>query len=1078
MQYVLTFVSVLIFFIPAGAKDWENPQIIGINKEQAHCTLMPFSDIESVNRGKHEASPWFMSLNGKWKFSWVGNPEERPADFFKTDYDVSGWDEIKVPSNWQLEGYGTPIYSNVPYPFKPEPPRVTAEPPENYTAFKNRNPVGSYRREFILPESWASREIFIHFDGVESAFYIWLNGTKVGYSQGSRTPAEFNITGYLKKGSNVLAVQVYRWSDGSYMEDQDFWRLSGIYRDVYLFAAPKIHIRDFFVSTEFDEGYKEALLTVEAEVKNYSPEKSGEFTFRGLLFDENNNVVVELKNDKSSEKVSAGETVNLALSRKLSGPKKWSAEKPNLYKLVLILENPQGRIIETLSANVGFREVKLINGQLTVNGRPIYIKGVNRHEHDPDTGHYVNRESMIKDILLMKKHNINAVRTSHYPDAPLWYELCDRYGLYLVDEANIESGGLGYGAASPAVRDEWTKTHLARARRMVERDKNHASVIIWSLGNEAGRGKNFEIIGTWINKRDPSRLVQYEKEKVEPYTHIFCPMYWGVEDVREYGEKGGPQPLKSWSEEEKRDFIQKLEPEPLILCEYAHAMGNAVGNLKEYWKAFEKYDNTQGGFIWDWVDQGLRKKDSSGNMFWAYGGDFGDVPNDGDFCCNGLVLPDRTVPPKLIQVKKIYQNVAFEAEDIKKSMIKIKNKFSFTNLSDFKLRWNVSDGCKTLGKGSIETLDIDPGRTKVVAIPFDKPMTKAGAEYWLRISFHLKENTLWANAGHEIAWQQFKVPFDVPESEKIKVDGDKIKISESPEQVTFGSTDFDVSFSKKTGRIISISYSGEQILAKDLFSLSGPVLNVYRAFTSNDRWLRRRVNKFRLDELNYKLKDFKIVQVNNSRGEIVTVMDCEADGESGFIHNCKYTILSNGIIQIKNNVMPYGKIDVLPKLGLTMAVEGKLDYLSWYGRGPWESYVDRKESCDIGLHCGKVSRQYVPYVVPQETGNKTDVRYAALTNKNGGGVMFVFDEPLSFSALHYTEKDLAEAKHINELKPRDEVIVDIDYDHCGLGIGSCGPKTLDKYILRAEPCSFTFEIRPYNKKMGDIDEAARKILAD
>jgi len=1080
MKYVKIFAAVFIFVIPAGARDWENPRIIGRNKEPAHCTLMPYSDIESARMGEREDSQWFISLNGKWKFNWVGNPEERPADFYKIGYDITGWDVIKVPSNWQLEGYGTPIYSNVPYPFKADPPRVTTTPPENYTCFKTRNPVGSYRREFIIPESWAGREIFIHFDGVESAFYIWINGKKVGYSQGSRTPAEFNITGFLKKGSNILAVEVYRWSDGSYMEDQDFWRLSGIYRDVYLFATPKVHIREFFVKTELDENYKDAVLLVDTEVINYGTGKSNEFMFSGLLFDEEGNVVAELKTGSDLEALPSGQKVKLTLSSAVSNPQKWSAEKPNLYKLVLILKNHKSEITETLSCSVGFREVKLLNGQLAVNGRPIYIKGVNRHEHDPDTGHYVTRKSMIKDILLMKKHNINAVRTSHYPDAPLWYELCDKYGLYLVDEANIESGGLGYGAASPAVRPEWTKTHLARARRMVERDKNHPSVIIWSLGNEAGRGKNFEIIGTWINERDPTRLVQYEKEKVEPYTHIYCPMYWGVELIIKYGQKGGPPPQESWSEEAKRKFIEttRANPEPLILIEYAHAMGNAVGNLKEYWEAFEKYDNTQGGFIWDWVDQGLRKKDSKGNMFWAYGGDFGDVPNDGDFCCNGLVLPDRTVPPKLIQVKKIYQNVGFEAEDITKGRVKIKNKFTFANLSDFELRWQLSDGCNILDKGNFKALDIAPGRTKMLALPFEKPALRAGAEYWLRVSFHLKKNTLWANAGHEIAWEQFKVPFEVPEAEKIKVEGDKIKISESRQQVTFSSTDFDVTFSKKTGRMTSLSYAGEQILAKDAFSPAGPVLNVYRAFTSNDRWLRRRVDKFELNELNYKLKDFKIIQVNSNRCEIVTVINCEAEEESGFIHTCKYTIFSNGIILIKNNVMPYGKIDVLPKLGLTMAMDGKYDNLTWYGRGPWESYVDRKECCDIGLYCGKVSEQYVPYVVPQETGNKTDVRYAALTDEKGKGVLFVCDEPLSLSALHYTEQDLAEAKHINELKPRDEVIVDIDYGHCGLGNGSCGPKTLDKYILRAEPWNFGFSIRPYSKKMGNIDEAARKILPE
>jgi len=1072
--------ALILFCFCATAKgvDWEDPAVIGKNREEPHCTLMPYSDIRSAKKVKPQESPWFMSLNGIWKFKWVGKPEKRPLDFFKLDYDVSGWDKITVPANWQLQGYGTPIYSNVPYPFQPDPPRVTSTPPEDFTNYINRNPVGSYRREFVLPSAWADRQVFIHFDGVESAFYIWVNGREVGYAQGSRTPAEFDITGYLHAGRNTVAVQVFRWCDGSYMEDQDFWRLSGIYRDVYLFATPKVHIRDFFVKTDLDEDYKDALLAIEAELINYSQSKPAKPVLRAILFDDAGDEIASLQSHEGEVTVSPQGKADEYLSAEIENPDKWSAEQPCLYTLVLVLENPAGHIVETLSARVGFREVELRDGLLQVNGKPIYIKGVNRHEHDPYTGHYVTRESMIKDITLMKRHNINAVRTSHYPNTPLWYSLCDKYGIYVVDEANIESGGLGYGGRSPARLREWTKTHLARARRMVERDKNHPSVIIWSLGNEAGRGKNFEIIGTWINKRDATRLVQYEKEKIEPYTHIFCPMYWGVEKVIEYGRNGGPSPLPSWSEPRKQQFLESVRsnPEPLILVEYAHAMGNAVGNLREYWQAFRRYRNCQGGFIWDWVDQGIARKDEEGNLYWAYGGDFGDVPNDGDFCCNGLVLPDRRVPPKLLEVKKVQQNVLFKAVDLLAGEIRIENEFFFRNLSDFELRWMLGDGCRSLQSGLIEKLDIEPQQSKVVKIAFREPQLRPGAEYWLRVSLNLKSDTLWAEKGHEIAWQQFKMPFDVPDAVPAAVDGSlKLAVSQNDDEIAFRSEVFEVSFSKSSGQMTSLRYFSKQILETGT-ARCGPALNVYRAPTSNDRWFAGRVRKAGLDKLDYRLSDFRLIEQREKRAQLLTTIDCRAKEGVGFIHTCKYTILPDGTVKVANAVVPYGGIDILPKVGLTARIDGNFDMFHWYGAGPHESYVDRAESCAIGLYRGKVSEQYFPYVVPQETGNKTQVRYAALTDSDGEGLVVVCEQPYSVSALPFTEQELDEAKHINELKPQKRVVLDIDYAHMGLGNASCGTIPLSQYILKAVPCGFTFQIRPYSEKDGPLDEFARRKL--
>jgi beta-galactosidase len=1039
---------------------------------------MPYLDMSSARKGQPQESPWFMNLNGTWKFKWVGRPEERPVEFFRAEYDVSGWDEITVPANWQLEGYGTPIYTNVPFPFQPDPPRVTSTPPENFTNYENRNPVGSYRRDFVLPDAWVDREVFIHFDGVESAFYIWVNGRAGGYAQGSRTPAEFNITRHLRPGRNIVAVQVFRWCDGSYMEDQDFWRLSGIYRDVYLFAAPKLHVRDFFVKTDLDKDYQDAILTVDTELTNYSESKTAKAVLLAILFDSEGNEIASLQSHKGPVTVSPQAKADVHLSAEIENPDKWSAEQPYLYTLVLVLKDPAGQIVETLSTRVGFREVELRDGLLQVNGKPIYIKGVNRHEHDPYTGHYVTRESMIEDIVLMKRHNINAVRTSHYPNAPLWYALCDEYGIYVADEANIESGGLGYGGRSPARLPEWTKTHMARARRMVERDKNHPSVIIWSLGNEAGRGLNFEIIGTWINQRDPTRLVQYEKEKIEPYTHIFCPMYWGLKEVIEYGKTGGPSPLPSWDEQRKREFFESLRgnPEPLILSEYAHAMGNAVGNLKEYWQAFRRYRNCQGGFIWDWVDQGLAKKDEQGNSYWAYGGDFGDVPNDGDFCCNGLVLPDRRVPPKLLEVKKVQQDVLFEAVDLFAGEIRIENEFSFRNLSDFELCWTLGDGCETLQSGRVEKLDIAPQQSKTVKILFHEPDLRPGAEYWLRVSLNLKTDTLWAEKGHEIAWRQFKMPFDVPQAEPAAPDASlKLAISQNDDEITFRSEVFEASFSKSSGQMSSLRYFSKQILAADA-AQCGPVLNVYRAPTSNDRWFAGRVQKAGLDKLEYRVDDFRLIEQSEERAELLTTIDCRAKEGIGFIHNCRYTILPDGTIKVANSVMPYGRIEMLPKVGLTAIIDASFDTFHWYGAGPHESYVDRAESCDIGLYRQKVSEQYFPYVVPQETGNKTQIRYATLTDSDGQGLIVVCEQPYSVSALHFAEQELDRAKHINELKPQDRIVLDIDCAHMGIGNASCGPIPLDKYILKPVPHSFTFHIRPYSEKGDPLDETARRKL--
>ncbi len=1031
--------------------DWENPQMIGQNKEPAHCTLIPYAALEKAIKGVREESEFYKSLNGNWKFHWVSKPADRPQEFYKPDYDDNEWDEIPVPSNWQMYGYGRPIYLNVPYPFKKDPPFIQHD----------YNPVGSYRSEFEVPAGWKQRQVFIHFDGVESAFYLWINGQKVGYSQGSRTPAEFNITEYLRHGKNFLAVEVYRWSDGSYLECQDFWRLSGIFRNVYLFSTPGLHIRDFEVSSDLDEEYQDAVLRVRARVRNYSDEAVKNTKVEVSLLDAANNPVgSEVLLQGSSVYVSPGAESIVKMKASVRNPLKWSAEKPHLYTLLVKLKNEKGEIIETESCKFGFRKVEIKEGQLLLNGAPILIKGVNRHEHDPDTGHAVSLDSMVKDILLMKQFNINTVRTAHYPDDPQWYELCDQYGIYVIDEANIESHGIGYRPEDTlANKPEWKKAHLDRIISMVERDKNHPSVIIWSMGNEAGDGTTFEAASEWIHRRDPSRPVHYERAGRRPHTDIVCPMYSRIGSIVKYAQ-------------EKQD-------RPLIMCEYAHAMGNAVGNLKEYWDAIEEYKHLQGGSIWDWVDQGLRKKTDDGKEYWAYGGDFGDDPNDGNFCINGLVFPDREIPPKLWEVKKVYQSVDVDEEDLSQGKIRIQNKYFFTNLNEFEADWTLYEDGKAIQRGTIEPLDVAPGESKVFNLPIEPPELVPGAEYWLRVSFYLKEETPWADEAHVVAWDQLKMPYNVPSKPEMDLSNlPELKMVPSNDHLTINGKDFSISFGTKTGAVAALIYKGMFIIEEAQNGINGPVLNAFRAPTDNNRRLSRQWYEAGLNKLTREVKDFTIETVSPGVMRISILTSDRGTEDSGFEHRCVYTIFGNGCIKVDNEIKPIGELPVLPRVGVKMKITGDFDNFSWYGYGPQENYPDRKNGAFIGFHQGKVSDQYVPYVRPQETGNKEGVRWAAFTNKSGTGILVVAQDEMAVTALHYTAEDLDKADHIHELKPLEDIILCLDSWQYGLGNGSCGPGVIDKYSTYPESFNFSYSLRPYTRGMGEMHEAARVRIPD
>ena len=1020
---------------PDRVNDWEDPEMIAQNKELAHCTLMPYADKNRAIHSDRFQSKYYQSLNGKWIFHWVRKPADRPKDFYELDYDISQWKEIEVPSNWQLLGYGMPHYMNSDYVFEKNPPYIQ----------NDYNPVGSYRTEFEIPEDWQKRQVFIHFDGVESAFYLWINGKKVGYSQGSRTPAEFNITPFLEQGKNVLAAEVYRWSDGSYLECQDFWRLSGIFRNVYLFSTPNVHVRDFEVTCDLDENYQDATLFVNARVRNYGNEASLDQTVEITLLDKDG--LPEKSDILMSEKsVYIAPGAEGIVKMKAAGlkPRKWSAEEPHLYTVLLTLKDKSGGVLEYQSCQFGFRKVEMRNGHLLVNGVPILLKGVNRHEHDPDQGHYVTRESMIEDIRLMKLHNINTVRTCHYPDDPEWYDLCDLYGIYLIDEANIESHGMGYKPGETlANKPEWKKAHVDRIKRMVERDKNHPSVIIWSMGNEAGDGTNFEAASDWIHHRDPTRPVHYERAVLKPHTDIYCPMYARIPHLIEYAEK-------------KQD-------RPLILCEYAHAMGNSVGNLVDYWDVIERYDLLQGGCIWDWVDQGIRKTNERGQEYWAYGSDFGEPKSDTNFCINGLVQPDRSVTPKLLEVKKVYQYIKMEPLDLDKGLIKLVNKYHFINLNRFIIHWAVLEDGSEILSGSVAHPDLAPGESKILDIDLEDLKPHKGAEYLLNFSVQTSQASELVPKGHEVAREQFILPFQ-EETGKIELSNKKsLQLTDTEDVVQIEGQDFSVRFDKLTGLLDSYVYRGTELIVE------GPTPNFWRAPTDNDfgNGMPKRCAVWKTASSDRQLDRFEIVKQDQRRIEIeagYTLPDVESK------HTVTYILLNTGDLIIKNHFIP-GKMELpeLLRFGMRLRVPKSFQQVQWYGRGPHENYWDRKTSAFIGLYANTVQDQYVKYVSPQENGYKTDVRWVALTQKNSVGLLAVGQPTLCFSALPYSIEDLTQesrgTKHPTDLEERNFIEFNIDYKQTGVGgDNSWGARPLEKYTLQAKEYSYSFRLRPVLSK--------------
>lgn len=1054
----LPITALLLFSTGVGMSqvpnDWENQYITRIDTENPTATRISYASQAKAMEGDLEQSQYYASLNGTWKFDWAPNPEERPMDFFMADKDLSSWNNIQVPSNWQMLGYGQPIYTNIIYPFDKNPPFIDG---------KNGNSVGSYFREFSLPEHWKEREIFLNFDGVESAFYVWVNGENVGYAQDSRTIASFNINSYLREGINTLAVQVFRWSDGSYLEDQDFWRLSGIYRDVYLTARPKVYVKDMAVTTTFDTAYKHAELVVELDLKNASASDQ-----------KNLNVEVQLFNIKGQGVQLLGESAKEVVSMKkddavkskfrfvVNDPLVWSDEHPNLYSLLIKLTDSGSEMLELVSTKMGFRQIEIRGREIFVNNQPLIIKGVNRHEHNPITGHYISRGQMEKEVKLLKQLNINTVRNSHYPASPYFYDLCDQYGVYVIDEANVESHGMRYGEESLAKDPSWEKAHVERMIAMVEQNKNHPSIIMWSLGNEAGNGVNMVAMEKASKAIDPTRPTHYHFSNKPIVGDI-----WGG-GVYKNGKKQG------WGRYHSVDDLIHIAgmdlDRPFITNEFAHGMGNACGNLKEYVDVFEDYKGIAGGCIWDWVDQGILKQTQDGESYYAYGGDFGDTPNDLNFCLNGILFSDLSLSPKAYEVKHCYQYADFELVERSSDKIQVTNKYAFTNLNQFNIGWELLCNGQAIIKGSFPNIDIQSQSNGSITIPEEviKEVHTGQGEYVLNIKAKLPREEMWAPKGFVVAESQ--IALSSWENTSIQSQENyKIISEESDDQLTISSDIFKMVFDKKSGVVSSYTQHGKEIMSQ------GPVLNIWRAPTDNDgcytnlwrqnrgrashEWVKAGYDKsaLHIDAIKKKsTTDHQIsFVVHGTLKASDTIITAKVVQE--------YIISGNGMIELITRFTPANdKLPVLPRLGYEMKLNRDFSTMNWYGRGPHENYLDRNSSAMLGSYQGPVSDQFVNYPVPQENGNKTDVRWAKMTDKKQLGIEVRSSQPFETSARHYSLDNLTEAAHTYDLQRQDEVFWYIDFRQNGLGGNSCGPRPMVPYLFQPTDLEFKFVIAPVN----------------
>ena len=1010
--------------------DWENERIYAINKEEGRATFIPFANSEEMKADPAYTRPWertrssrYLLLNGNWKFNWVKQPSERPVDFYKTSYDVSGWKEIPVPSNWEMHGYGTPIYTNITYPIRNNPPFIQGQ--RGYTVEKEPNAVGSYRREFALPADWKDKEVFIHFDGIYSAAYVWINGKKVGYSQGSSNDAEFRITPYVKAGNNTVAVEVYRWCDGSFLEDQDMFRLSGIHRDVYLVASPKVRLRDIHLTSQISDRLDKAELKVKTDVHNYG-KKVQEAAVRVSLLNPEGKPVSSFT--IPAGKITGGQENVCEGTTTIRDPRLWSAETPSLYTVQLELLDAAGNVLEATSQQYGFRKIEIRNNKVYINNALILFKGANRHDIHPQFGKAVPVESMIEDILLFKRFNLNTIRTSHYPNDPKMYALYDYYGLYVMDEADIEC----HGNMSLSNRESWEGAYVDRMVRMVERDKNHPSVIFWSMGNESGGGRNFEA------------TYQAAKAIDDRYIH-----YEGMNDVADMDSRMYPS-IESMIEQDEQP-----RHKPYFLCEYAHAMGNAIGNLEEYWDYIEYHSKRMiGGCIWDWVDQGINMPGQPADHYY-FGGSFGDRPNDNDFCCNGIVTADRQVTPKLWEVKKVYQYITLEPNA--ENSIGVRNRYAFLNLHDFNLRYVILKDGVPVAEEEFSLPDGKPGEHRAVQIPYSRYLTPEG-EYYLNLEVKLKEDCVWAKAGHIVATEQLLLqkspntglqPVAVSASSKeslFKV------VEEEKRYLFFRSPGVEITFDKKEGKLTGVRYHGDNML----HLREGWSLNTFR-FINND------VRKWQDTQTEVISFDWKWSGDNQSA--IVTIQLQETVGNVKVPYTLTYRLYGNGEIDVDASFTTNDDFN-LPRLSLQAFFNPSLEQLEWYGRGPIENYRDRKNAAYFGKYQSAVNDMKESYARSQTMGGRCDTRWLTLTNKAGKGIKITAADTFDFSALHYTDKDLFEIKYGHALPDiyRAEVVLNLDCIQRGLGNASCGPGPRPAYEIQKNTVyKYAFRMSPFSK---------------
>ncbi len=1018
--------TILMAAIPMAAQsfnEWRDPKVNEVNRAPMHTSFFAYSDADEAAAGLRENSSNYLNLNGLWKFNWVENDSDRPTDFWGVGYDDSDWDLMPVPGMWELNGHGDPIYVNMGYAWEGKFESTPPTPPSE------GNHVGTYRTDFDVPFDWSGKEIIAHFGSVTSNMYLWINGKFVGYSEDSKLEAEFNVTKFVKPGNNVLAMQVFRWCDGTYLEDQDFFRYCGIGRDCYLYAREKTGIRDIRITPDLDADYCDGTLSVTVTT-------IGNCSVDLTLADAEGNKV-------AGAKVSGSGTNTAVL--KVTNPYKWSAETPYLYTLTAT-SSSKGKTLEVIPIQAGFRKIEIVDSQVLINGQPVLFKGADRHELDPDGGYVVSRERMLQDVMTMKGMNINAVRTSHYPNDRYWYELCDKYGLYVVAEANVESHGMGYDERTLAKAPDYRKAHLERNMRNVQRNFNFPSIIFWSLGNEAGNGQNFVDCYEWVKAEDPSRPVQYERAKYEDNTDIFCPMYYDYEQCIEYCENNPARPL--------------------IQCEYGHAMGNSEGGFREYWDIIRKYPEYQGGFIWDFVDQSPHWTGKTGKPIYAYAGDFNESDSKADynFCNNGLISPDRRYNPHAYEVRYVYQPVWTEAVDLQKGEVEIFNEYFFRGLENYYLEWTVEAEGQAVAKGVVSDLEVGPQERRKVNLGYDWAMLPEGKELMLNVVYKLKTAESLLEAGHAVSWQQLCISeYDFAEPEVAA--GGEIAVNQEDGGVTVQGPNFTVSFNSE-GWLAGYVVDGQSLLAED--SCLRP--NFWRAPTDNDMgaWLHHKYAVWKEPKM-----DLKGVEAKVGSGVAIVTATYDMPDVQGVL-SMTYTIGGDGAVKVVEDFAATQGAAVPDafRFGLRLDMPEDFDTVEYYGRGPWENYSDRMNASPVGLYRQSVAEQFYPYIRPQETGTKSDLRWWNVLDINGNGLNFRSTGAFSASALNYTQESLDEGpekvnRHSSEVSPAGMTCLCIDGEQMGLGcVDSWGAMPRDEYLLHYGSRSFVLLITPVSHRFG------------